>query len=278
MGETIWIEDKSWGADRSVAELVVVKRTEKQIRVARCSESGWRTALSSSPGSEPLPWWPTRAEAVAALRARAHGRVELARADLQAAVMDAAAWDAVLLEMATMPDLTLVSEAATRAAVRHCSPVVHPDHGRGVVCMWPDDDDGSIEVNAWCDIRTYRSVEAMVSAGWRLDPTDATGRAHLAWAIAAWWQTARGSGSTSHHPLTGCVWWPAGARSWGLQWSGTSVAFVPWDADAPTYVQVQDLADLDPADPTTLPDGSRWVDAEALVRVANHVLEPTDAT
>ena len=37
------------------------------------------------------------------------------------------------------------------------------------------------------------------------------------------------------------------------------------------------LAHLDPTDPRTLPDGSRWVDAEALRLVCLHLMEATDA-
>ena len=41
---------------------------------------------------------------------------------------------------------------------------------------------------------------------------------------------------------------------------------------APDPQDIPTLDGLDPNDPTLLPDGSRWVDAEALARVLLHVL------
>jgi hypothetical protein len=43
------------------------------------------------------------------------------------------------------------------------------------------------------------------------------------------------------------------------------------------WIIVPTLADLDPADPRLLPDGSRLVDALALRRVVLHVAEVTPA-
>lgn len=90
-----------------------------------------------------------------------------------------------------------------------------------------------------------------------LDLSDATGRAHAAWWLAGWYGLRP-------------------AATW--TWRGM------WDLDAPSrrlcfgvavagrsHLAVPALADLDPLDDTRLPDGSRWVDAEALRRVCLHV-------
>jgi len=82
-------------------------------------------------------------------------------------------------------------------------------------------------------------------AGWApsynidLDLTDATGRAHL-----AWWVDARSQ--------FGRVWYIRDLR---------------FHMTGPDFI----LSTLDPNDPRLLPDGSRWVDAEALSLVARHV-------
>jgi hypothetical protein len=44
-----------------------------------------------------------------------------------------------------------------------------------------------------------------------------------------------------------------------------------FDASGQTWHDVPTIADLDPTDHRRLPDGSRWVDAEALRRVVIHV-------
>jgi len=76
-----------------------------------------------------------------------------------------------------------------------------------------------------------------------LDLSDATGRAH-----AAWWYRAR-----------------IGQQKFA------TVLEIPlledWKRDDTM------LSDLDLDDPRALPDGSRWVDAEALRRVCLHVAE-----
>lgn len=119
-----------------------------------------------------------------------------------------------------------------------------------------------------------------------LDLTDATGRAHAAWALAARFKHLC---ETPHGP-TGAVWrrqrwhWPV----WGLtgpapsvdypgtERTGGAASFAPrptapeqnaWFESARTegwFRVVPGLDDLDPNDPRLLPDGYRWVDVKAL--------------
>jgi hypothetical protein len=86
-----------------------------------------------------------------------------------------------------------------------------------------------------------RDVVRVPLADLALDLTDATGRVH-----AAWWaqeNTPHGQVWQMHDPV--CRF------------------YVPHGFHG--------CVDLDPNDPRTLPDGSRWVDAEALRRVVLHV-------
>jgi len=105
-----------------------------------------------------------------------------------------------------------------------------------------------------------------------IDMTDATGRAHVAWALggvgASWHLDCEGYRRWCLHggeePRRGAsqAWEGIGAEQRAMR--GDSV-----DLDA---TDVPTLDSLDPDDDTRLPDGSRWVDAEALARVALHVL------
>ena len=96
-----------------------------------------------------------------------------------------------------------------------------------------------------------------------LDLTDATGRAH-----AAWW-VAEALGMTAPAYLSWIdrgEWWLCGGgiRRFGVMQVQTPIG--------PLFdLLVPGLADLDPNDPRTLPDGSRWVDAEALRLVCLHL-------
>jgi hypothetical protein len=85
-----------------------------------------------------------------------------------------------------------------------------------------------------------------------LDLTDATGRVHATWC----WRLR-------YCPAVPLDHWMRRSPELG---GGYSLA--GW-ADHPEYPDL--LSDLDPDDPRTLPDGSRWVDAEALRRVVLHV-------
>lgn len=103
-----------------------------------------------------------------------------------------------------------------------------------------------------------------------LDLTDATGRAHAAWWLAgepgaAWVLSCDGyrrwelhGGERPRHSLS---------RAWqGIGADNRRMGMTSMD-----WQDCRGLDDLDPDDPRLLPDGSRWVDAEALRRVVLHV-------
>lgn len=112
-------------------------------------------------------------------------------------------------------------------------------------------------------------------ASLRLDLTDATGRAHAAWCLAL------REVPVGYHLDPAAVSWsraPAQAAcGWALHWlaramsGGGSLTGSWWTGSHGSPVPTDLLADLDPDDPRLLPDGSRWVDAEALRRVVLHV-------
>jgi hypothetical protein len=166
-----------------------------------------------------------------------------------------------------MSSIPTVSAAATIAAMRHCSPVVRPMAKSRAVAMLRTG--GRVRI-AFADVRVaaldYRSAADAVDAGWRIDPTEATGRAHLAWSVSQ----AMPPTDTRHGALLLWLMMPCWSvpdaaserlrtRAWGFLW--------PCGEDLV-------MRQLDPA---TLPDGSRVVDAIALVRTANHVAEVSDA-
>jgi hypothetical protein len=93
-----------------------------------------------------------------------------------------------------------------------------------------------------------------LDGAWALDLTDATGRAH-----AAWWLAQYAKHWPDEPVSTTAIW-----RRWRTDAIGIGpVHWWPWSHHT--------IADLDPNDPSLLPDGSRWVDAEALRRVVLHV-------
>ncbi len=132
------------------------------------------------------------------------------------------------------------------------------DGARGVVCS----DGGRVGTE------TLGGSPVLVSTSPRdlaLDLTDATGRAH-----AAWW--AMGLDYGHIRPLRHIGSPVASARAVALYgspqdagWASSSVSGHPVGTIVPA------LAGLDPDDPRILPDGSRWVDAEALRLVCLHV-------
>ena len=107
----------------------------------------------------------------------------------------------------------------------------------------------------------HRTREGMLDA-LHLDLTDATGRTHAAWFCPA--------GQGYHERTHGQFTQPS--DPW--IWVNGHLYYARRDA-APDLstgsIHVPALAELDPEDPRILPDGSRWVDAEALRRVALHV-------
>ena len=96
------------------------------------------------------------------------------------------------------------------------------------------------------------SVEWLALADLALILTDATGRAHAAWWLAA-----------ALCVLEPCfVVWTRRGSGWTL-WS-------PAEPERSDDREIPSLADLDSEDGRRLPDGFRWVDAEALRRVVLH--------
>lgn len=87
--------------------------------------------------------------------------------------------------------------------------------------------------------------------------TDATGRAH-----AAWWLAKADDARWSKAAIHGV---------WNLTTLKQDPAYLTTYGAHNAWINVPSLADLDPNDPRLLPDGSRWVDAEALRRVCRHV-------
>ncbi len=136
------------------------------------------------------------------------------------------------------------------------------DGARGVVCS----DGGRVGTE------TLGGSPVLVSTSPRdlaLDLTDATGRAHAAWWLASWW--FRVTLDTTSPAAVCAIWRPLGARWWTCAWPGASLDAGPGGGSRPLELDVPALAGLDPNDPCTLPDGSRWVDAEALRLVCLHV-------
>lgn len=161
-----------------------------------------------------------------------------------------------------MTDLTLPGDIP--GLLRRGSPVLN-EHAHGVVTDPAPDDAGYICVAGWWGNSTHPADVA-------LDLADATGRAHAAWWLALWWQEHRGAGPTLY-PLLGTVWHRCGDTSWRLSWCYTDTTWGISVPAAPSYVEVPSLAEMSahaPDDPRTLPDGSRWMDAEALRRAVLH--------
>ncbi len=120
------------------------------------------------------------------------------------------------------------------------------------------------------DDDTYALIVAQSAVELRLDV--ATGRAHAAWWLSAYFglraRPEAGAGIES-------IGWLAGSYGWVLTGARHTVGWryrehvgqhagmvMPW---------LPELGELDHHDPRLLDDGSRWVDAEALRLVALHV-------
>lgn len=149
--------------------------------------------------------------------------------------------------------------------LRRGSPVCADIYGQlqcGVLMLRADDS----AIVAWesADLTAHPTYAKLL-----LDLTDATGRAHAAWWLAARAGIARVFQDTWMPLCLAPPWFDArelrdenGDYASGDGWA---CAGDLWPARAGI------LADLDPNDPRLLPDGSRWVDAEALRRVCLHV-------
>ena len=174
-------------------------------------------------------------------------------------------------------DLTL--PGTIPGLLRKCSPVHVDGRGGGVVVDKPGDKVGWFRV--LCD-GCEDEPDAESRSCVHLDLTDATGRAH-----AAWWLALR-EVPPSHHLDPAAVSWsraPAQASfGWAMRWLARALAGDGsltgswWTGSKVSLVSSHLLADLDPADDRRLPDGSRWVDAEALRLVCLHVHAVNEAS
>ena len=177
-----------------------------------------------------------------------------------------------------MTDLTIPNPP--QGMLRRGSPVVATYYGDpGVYVFLDPESAGSGLVHLY---HLGRIVAHPEDCSVALDLTDATGRAHAAWWVARFMAVDVDQpdpygvlfGMTEKATRTEGVW-----SVWGRH---HGARFVPWldgmgqcGTSAGTVVPA--LANLDPNDPRTLPDGSRWVDAEALRLVCLHLMEATDA-
>lgn len=162
----------------------------------------------------------------------------------------------------------------TEGLLRRCSPCRvrrDPDDEHfqdvpldyGVVLAEPSlSPSGDVVPSVWMTLDSHFPDEPDIADCWlHLDLTEATGRAH-----AAWWLAERVKNWPDEPDFTTAMWrrWITGPqhkrrREWGLApghyWPDTFSAF----------------AGLEPSIVRRLPDGSRWVDAEALRLVCLHV-------
>ncbi len=158
-----------------------------------------------------------------------------------------------------MDDLTL--PGSIPGLLRRGSPVPHP-RAADVPCVVVGVREDVARI-AYPWPRNHEDVDAWPLGDLALDLTDATGRAH-----AAWWLADRFKLVTAGELLR-VTWQYRGM--WDLDGPRRRVKF--WHgADSQFAVCVPALEGLVvDNDPRLLPDGSRWVDAEALRRVVLHV-------
>jgi hypothetical protein len=166
-----------------------------------------------------------------------------------------------------MSPLTL--PGTIRGMFRRCSPVV------ALVATAAGDVFFAAGARAIVSEVDYDAGLVLIEGGWfaldqwALDLSDPTGRAH-----AAWW-LAEHADSHPEGPRSNAHWRPLDcpddtdryALLWQLKW------FEPFGCGVWSFgsLDCRSLATLDPNDPRLLPDGSRWVDAEALRLVCLHV-------
>lgn len=151
-----------------------------------------------------------------------------------------------------------------RGLLRGQSRVLHADLGAGIVwqcdCTAPPHDRPAFPVFFGAS-----SARQMDEREIDLDLSDATSRVH-----ATWWALAL-------CPHDGWYELHAGARLWLDPHISAQERTVLWRVLHHSARILCWLHDLDPDDPRTLPDGSRWVDAEALRRVCLCVEAERDA-
>lgn len=187
--------------------------------------------------------------------------------------MDGPGWAGVGMMQATQEQLAALTVPATLpGVVRRGTPVLahavwFPPRAPGVVVRagetnhlvgWDNESDWSE------DSRMESNVDV-----WDLlvDLTDATGRAHVAWAVAAGRWVGPSDLTAAGRLGADC-----------MKWDGPSIPFFRLHSADPRRGPVGRadwaplVAHLDPTDETRLPDGSRLVDALALQAVALHVL------
>ena len=142
--------------------------------------------------------------------------------------------------------------------LRRGSPVIDDRGRRAAVTVWfvrQDFVTWTIVGDDLDEIPKWQHGEGL-PAGVALDLTDATGRAH-----AAWWLAHATMPQRHNQHLTASWRFENGA------WSLTTAGGTSWWSG----VRCPAIAHLNPDDDTRLPDGSRWVDAEALRLVCLHV-------
>lgn len=145
-----------------------------------------------------------------------------------------------------MSDLTLPGDIP--GLLRRGSPVIYRRR-QDVVC----DDPGDAVYIGSVDFRVALDMLA-------LDLTDPTGRAH-----AAWWLASDVSARWSP-----CAFVASAGPSWMVTALKGGHSVTTYGARS-GWRAVPGLAGLNPNDPRTLPDGSRWADIEALRMVCLHV-------
>ena len=142
-----------------------------------------------------------------------------------------------------MDDLTL--PGSIPGLLRRGSPVTQGARSGVVVHLWEAD----MASVAWAPPHDAASDCCWAVDRLALDLTDATGRTHATW----WWRRVRHDDVPAEH-------WIRVAPEMGGSYGAAGLA---------GYEEF--ALPLDLTDPRRLPDGSRWVDAEALRRVVLHV-------
>lgn len=166
----------------------------------------------------------------------------------------------------------LVVPAILPGVVRRGTPVWAWDEDTPWTVLAVEDD------GAMCAPCAGLGLAALIDVGnLQVDLTDATGRAHLAWTLT------NAHGVSFHLDADGFRRWslhggeqPRSAEDWAWEGIGPEARRMRIGNNISTYgydaIDLPALDSLNPDDDTRLPDGSRWVDAEALRRVAMHVL------